>query len=174
MTRGPTIGAAPTLHPGRLDREYCPLALSTCRMRRPASATNTRRHRQSDKEAGNGLQTRSRRCASQRRRRGQAFYERIGYHIDHDHRVSDELRFVQITPPGSCCSIVIGNGITSAPPGSAQGLQVVVDDVEAAQAQLRDAGVEVGDVEDSLAGRFVFFSDPDGNGWAVQQFPARD
>jgi catechol 2,3-dioxygenase-like lactoylglutathione lyase family enzyme len=100
-----------------------------------------------------------------------AFYERIGYHIDHDHRVSDELRFVQITPPGSCCSIVIGNGITSAPPGSAQGLQVVVDDVEAAQAQLRAACVEVGDVQHALTGRFVFFSDPDGNGWAVQQFP---
>jgi predicted enzyme related to lactoylglutathione lyase len=103
-----------------------------------------------------------------------AFYERIGYHTDHDHRVSNELRFVQITPPGSCCSIVIGDGITSAPPGSAQRLQVVVEDVEAAQAQLRDAGVEeVGDVQDSPAGRFVFFSDPDGNGWAVQQFPAR-
>jgi catechol 2,3-dioxygenase-like lactoylglutathione lyase family enzyme len=101
-----------------------------------------------------------------------AFYERIGYHIDHDHRLSDELRFVQITPPGSCCSIVIGNGITSAPPGSAQRLQVVVEDVEAARAQLRDAGVDVGDVEESLAGRFVFFGDPDGNGWAVQQFPA--
>jgi catechol 2,3-dioxygenase-like lactoylglutathione lyase family enzyme len=101
------------------------------------------------------------------------FYERIGYHIDHDHRVSDELRFVQITPPGSCCSIVIGKGLTSAPPGSAQ-LQVVVDDVEAAQAQLRDADVEVGDVQDALTGRFVFFSDPDGNGWAVQQFRTRD
>ena len=103
-----------------------------------------------------------------------AFYERIGYHIDHDHRVSDELRSVQITPPGSCCSIVIGIGLTSAPPGSAQGLQVVVDDVEAAQAQLRGAGVEVGDVQHALTGRFVFFSDPDGNGWAVQQFRTRD
>ena len=102
------------------------------------------------------------------------FYERIGYHIDHDHRVSDELRSVQITPPGSCCSIVIGNGLTSAPPGSAQGLQVVVDDVEAAQAQLRDAGVEVGDIQYAPTGRFVFFSDPDGNGWAVQQFRTRD
>jgi catechol 2,3-dioxygenase-like lactoylglutathione lyase family enzyme len=102
------------------------------------------------------------------------FYERIGYHIDHDHRVSDELRFVQITPPGSCCSIVIGNGITSAPPGSAQRLQVVVDDIETAQLELREAGVEVGEVQDSPAGRFVFFADPDGNGWAVQQFPACD
>jgi catechol 2,3-dioxygenase-like lactoylglutathione lyase family enzyme len=73
-----------------------------------------------------------------------------------------------------CCSIVIGNGITSAPPGSAQRLQVVVDDVETAQVELREAGVEVGDVQDSPAGRFVFFTDPDGNGWAVQQFPACD
>ena len=103
-----------------------------------------------------------------------AFYERIGYHIDHDHRLSDELRFVQITPPGSCCSIVIGTGVTTAQPGSAQRLQVVVDDVVAAQTELRDAGVEVGEVEDLAAGRFVFFSDPDGNGWAVQQFPCRD
>jgi catechol 2,3-dioxygenase-like lactoylglutathione lyase family enzyme len=102
------------------------------------------------------------------------FYERIGYHIDYDHRVSDELRTVQITPPGSCCSIVIGNGLTSAAPGSAQGLQVVVDDVEAAQSQLRDAGVEVGDVQYGLTGRLVFFSDPDGNGWVVQQFLTRD
>jgi catechol 2,3-dioxygenase-like lactoylglutathione lyase family enzyme len=102
-----------------------------------------------------------------------AFYERIGYHVDHDHRVSSELRFVQITPPGSCCSIVIGNGVTSAPPGSAQGLQVVVDDVEAAQAQLRHTGVEVSDLRDSPTGWFVFFNDPDGNGWAVQQFRAR-
>jgi catechol 2,3-dioxygenase-like lactoylglutathione lyase family enzyme len=101
------------------------------------------------------------------------FYERIGY-IDHDHRVSDELRSVQITPRGSCCSIVIGKGLTSAPPGSAPGLQVVVDDVEAAQAQLRDACVEVGDVQHALTGRFVFFGNPDGNGCAVQQFPTRD
>jgi len=92
------------------------------------------------------------------------FYERIGYHIDHDHRVSDELRSVQITPPGSCCSIVIGNGITSAPPDSAQRLQVVVDDVETAQVELREAGVEVGEVQDFPARRFVFFTDPDGNG----------
>jgi catechol 2,3-dioxygenase-like lactoylglutathione lyase family enzyme len=102
-----------------------------------------------------------------------AFYERIGYHVDHDHRVSSELRFVQITPPGSCCSIVIGNGVTSAPPSSAQGLQVVVEDVEAAQTQLRNAGVEVSDLQDLPTGRFVFFSDPDGNGWAVQQFRTR-
>jgi len=93
------------------------------------------------------------------------FYERIGFRTDHDHRVNDALRFVQITPPGSDCSIVIGDGVTSAAPGSAQRMQT-------AHAELRDAGVEVGDVEDSPSGRFVYFSDPDGNGWAVQQFPA--
>ena len=100
------------------------------------------------------------------------FYERIGFRTDHDHRVNDALRFVQITPPGSDCSIVIGDGVTSAAPGSAQRMQVVVPDIETAYAELRDAGVEVGDVEDSPSGRFVYFSDPDGNGWAVQQFPA--
>lgn len=100
-----------------------------------------------------------------------AFYERIGYHTDHDHRVNDLLRFVQITPPGSDCSIVIGDGVTSAAPGSAQRMQVVVDDIEAARAELRGAGVDVGEIEDSASGRFVYFSDPDGNGWAVQQLP---
>jgi catechol 2,3-dioxygenase-like lactoylglutathione lyase family enzyme len=102
-----------------------------------------------------------------------AFYERIGYHTDHDHRVNDKLRFVQITPPGSDCSIVIGQGTTSASPGSAQRLQVVVDDIEAAQTQLSQAGVDVGEVQDTASGRFVYFSDPDGNTWAVQQFPTR-
>jgi catechol 2,3-dioxygenase-like lactoylglutathione lyase family enzyme len=100
-----------------------------------------------------------------------SFYERIGYHTDHDHRVNDHLRFVQITPPGSDCSIVIGDGVTSAPPGSAQRMQVVVSDIERAHAELHDAGVDVGDIEDSPSGRFVYFSDPDGNSWAVQQFP---
>ncbi len=105
--------------------------------------------------------------------KAKTFYERIGFHTDHDHRVNDALRFVQITPPGSDCSIVIGDGVTSAAPGSAQRMQVVVPDIETAYAELRDAGVEVGDVEDSPSGRFVYFSDPDGNGWAVQQFPGR-
>jgi len=100
-----------------------------------------------------------------------AFYERIGYHTDHDHRVNDHLRFVQITPPGSGCSIVIGDGVTSAAPGSAQRMQVVVSDIERARAELRKAGVEVGDIEESPSGRFVYFNDPDGNSWAVQQFP---
>jgi catechol 2,3-dioxygenase-like lactoylglutathione lyase family enzyme len=104
--------------------------------------------------------------------KAKAFYERIGYHTDHDHRVNDHLRFVQITPPGSGCSIVIGDGVTSAAPGSAQRMQVVVADIEAARTELRDAGVEIGEIEDSPSGRFVYFSDPDGNSWAVQQFPA--
>jgi catechol 2,3-dioxygenase-like lactoylglutathione lyase family enzyme len=106
--------------------------------------------------------------------RAKAFYtEQLGFHADHDHQVTDDLRFVQLTPPGSACSISIGNGIVDTPPGSAKGLQVVVDDIEAAHAQLRERGVEVSDVQDFPWGRFVFFSDPDGNGWAVQQIPAR-
>ncbi len=101
-----------------------------------------------------------------------AFYERIGYHTDHEHRVNGLLRFVQITPPGSACSTVIGDGVTSALPGSAERMQVVVDDIEAARTELRDAGVAVGEIQSSPSGRFVSFSDPDSNGWAVQQFPA--
>src|SRR5829696_2209117 len=100
--------------------------------------------------------------------RAKAFYvEQAGFHADHDHRVSDELRFVQLTPPGSACSISIGTGITDAAPGSVQGIQMVVAD--AAHRELSGRGVEVGDVQDFPWGRFVFFSDPDGNGWAVQQ-----
>ncbi|CRK54992.1 possible lyase [Alloactinosynnema sp. L-07] len=98
------------------------------------------------------------------------FYtEQVGFNLDHDHRVTDDLRFVQITPRGSACSISIGTGITEAEPGSVQGLQVVVDDVEVAHAYLVKSGVEVSEVQDFPWGRFVFFSDPDGNGWAVQQ-----
>jgi predicted enzyme related to lactoylglutathione lyase len=88
--------------------------------------------------------------------------------------VSDELRFVQLTPPGSGCSIAIGTGMPQGEPGSVQGLQLVVPDVEAAHAQLSERGVEVSDVQDFPWGRFVFFSDPDGNRWAVQQIPPRD
>jgi predicted enzyme related to lactoylglutathione lyase len=99
-----------------------------------------------------------------------AFYtEQVGFHLDHDHHVSEEIRFVQITPPGSGCSIAFGVGITTKDPGSVEGLQVVVRDVEAARAQLVAHGVEVSDVADFPWGRFVFFRDPDGNGWAVQQ-----
>jgi predicted enzyme related to lactoylglutathione lyase len=107
--------------------------------------------------------------------RAKAFYtEKAGFNADHDHRVSDEIRFVQLTPPGSACSIAIGTGIVDTPPGSVQGLQLVVSDINVARAQLLERGVEVSGVEEFPWGSFVFFSDPDGNGWAVQQLPARD
>jgi predicted enzyme related to lactoylglutathione lyase len=107
--------------------------------------------------------------------RAKAFYtEQVGFNADHDHRVSDELRFVQLTPPGSACSIAIGNGTTEKEPGSVEGLQLVVDDIEAAHAELTERGVDVSEVQDFPWGRFVFFTDPDGNGWAVQQIPPRD
>jgi catechol 2,3-dioxygenase-like lactoylglutathione lyase family enzyme len=105
--------------------------------------------------------------------RAKAFYtEQAGFTLDHDHTVSDTLRFVQLTPRGSACSITIGIGITEAEPGSVKGLQLVVSDIEAAHAELADRGVEVSEIQDHPWGRFVFFSDPDGNGWAVQQIPA--
>ncbi len=107
--------------------------------------------------------------------RAKAFYtEKAGFNTDHDHRVSDEIRFVQLTPPGSACSIAIGMGIVDTPPGSAQGLQLVVSDINAARAELLERGVEVSGVEEFPWGSFVFFSDPDGNGWSVQQLPTRD
>jgi predicted enzyme related to lactoylglutathione lyase len=107
--------------------------------------------------------------------RAKAFYtEQAGFNADHDHRVSDTMRFVQLTPPGSACSIAIGQGIMETEAGSAQGLQMVVSDIEAARAELAGRGVEVGEVQDFPWGRFVFFSDPDGNGWAVQQLPPRE
>jgi catechol 2,3-dioxygenase-like lactoylglutathione lyase family enzyme len=106
--------------------------------------------------------------------RAKAFYtEKIGFVADQDHRVSDEVRFVQLTPPGSACSIAFGEGITTSTPGAVQGLQLVVPDVAAAHAELAERGVEVSEVQDFPWGSFVFFSDPDGNGWAVQQIPAR-
>ena len=104
-----------------------------------------------------------------------AFYtEKVGFNADHDHVVSPEMRFVQLTPPGSACSIALGQGITDATPGSVQGMQLVVSDVKVAHASLRERGVDVSDVQDFPWGSFVFFSDPDGNRWAVQQIPARD
>jgi predicted enzyme related to lactoylglutathione lyase len=107
--------------------------------------------------------------------RAKAFYvDQVGFNADHDHRVSDEMRFVQLTPPGSACSIAIGTGIMDTEPGSAQGLQLVVSDADAARAHLLERGVEVGEVQELPWGRFVFFNDPDGNGWAVQQIPKRD
>jgi predicted enzyme related to lactoylglutathione lyase len=106
--------------------------------------------------------------------RAKAFYtEKVGFIADHDHRVSDEIRFVQLTPPGSACSIALGKGVTDAPPGSVQGMQMVVSDIQAARDELVGRGVEVGDVQEFPWGSFVFFSDPDGNRWAVQQLPPR-
>ena len=106
--------------------------------------------------------------------RAKAFYtEQVGFNADHDHQVSDEVRFVQLTPPGSACSIAIGSGIVETPPGSVQGLQLVVADINAARDELVKRDVEVGEVQEFPWGSFVFFSDPDGNGWAVQQIPAR-
>ena len=101
--------------------------------------------------------------------RAKAFYVQAGFNADHDHRVSDEIRFVQLTPPGSACSIAIGLGVIDTPPGSVKGLQMVVDDIEAAHEHLSGRGIEASEVQDFPWGRFVFFSDPDGNGWAVQQ-----
>ncbi len=104
--------------------------------------------------------------------RAKAFYvDKAGFNLDHDHAVSDEIRFVQLTPPGSACSIAIGKGLTELAPGSLEGLQLVVDDIEAARAELAGRGVEVGEIQDFPWGRFVFFSDPDSNRWAVQQIP---
>ncbi len=106
--------------------------------------------------------------------RAKAFYiEKVGFNADHDHRVSDELRFVQLTPPGSACSIAIGTGIVDSQPGTAAGLQLVVTDIEAARAELVERGVEVSEVQDLPGGQFVFFEDPDGNGWSVQGIPSR-
>jgi catechol 2,3-dioxygenase-like lactoylglutathione lyase family enzyme len=106
--------------------------------------------------------------------RSKAFYvDGAGFNADHDHRVNDELRFIQLTPPGSACSITIGEGVTDAEPGSVKGMQLVVEDIEAAHAELSGRGVDVSDVQEFPWGRFVFFSDPDGNAWAVQQSPGR-
>ncbi|HYZ91722.1 MAG TPA: glyoxalase superfamily protein [Actinomycetota bacterium] len=103
------------------------------------------------------------------------FYrDKVGFNLDHDHRVSDDLRFVQLTPAGSACSIAFGEGVTSTVPGSVQGLQVVVSDIEAARTELVERGVEVGEIQDFPWGSFVFFTDPDGNGWAVQQIVPRN
>jgi catechol 2,3-dioxygenase-like lactoylglutathione lyase family enzyme len=106
--------------------------------------------------------------------RARSFYEdRAGFTVDHDHTISDDLRFVQVTPPGSACSIAFGKGLIDSAPGSTKGLQVVVDDIDKAREQLVTAGVEVGEIDDQAWGRFVYFSDPDGNAWAVQELPVR-
>jgi catechol 2,3-dioxygenase-like lactoylglutathione lyase family enzyme len=107
--------------------------------------------------------------------RAKSFYvDQVGFNADHDHTVSDDLRFVQLTPPGSACSIALGKGLVEMEPGSVKGLQMVVPDVETARAELAARGVDVSDVQDFAWGSFVFFNDPDGNGWAVQQLPPRD
>jgi catechol 2,3-dioxygenase-like lactoylglutathione lyase family enzyme len=106
--------------------------------------------------------------------RAKAFYvDQVGFHADHDHKVHEGLRFVQLTPPGSACSIVLGTGVTEMAPGSQKGLQVVVDDVAAARQQLLDRGVDVSEIDAQAWGLFVTFSDPDGNTWALQQIPQR-
>jgi catechol 2,3-dioxygenase-like lactoylglutathione lyase family enzyme len=104
--------------------------------------------------------------------RAKDFYTKeAGFNADHDIVVSDEIRFIQLTPPGSACSIALGKGVVDAPPGSAKGLQLVVEDVHAAREELAGRGVEVSEVQEFPWGSFVFFSDPDGNAWAVQQIP---
>jgi predicted enzyme related to lactoylglutathione lyase len=106
--------------------------------------------------------------------RAKAFYaDQVGFVVDHDHTVSDELRFVQLTPPGSACSISIGTGLADSEPGSVKGLQVVVDDADAARAYLVGRGVDAPEVEEFPWGRFTGFRDPDGNEWAVQQITTR-
>ena len=102
--------------------------------------------------------------------RAKAFYaDQAGFVAEHDHQVSGDLRFVQLTPPGSACSIALTSGAHTMAPGSLEGLQLVVADVEKARDELLSRGVEVSDVQDFPWGRFVFFADPDGNRWAVQE-----
>jgi predicted enzyme related to lactoylglutathione lyase len=106
--------------------------------------------------------------------RAKAFYtEQAGFIADVDQSVSDEIRFVQLTPRGSACSIALGRGLVDSAPGSLQGLQLVVSDIQAARAELVGRGVEVSEVQTFPWGSFVFFKDPDGNGWSVQQLPER-
>ena len=110
--------------------------------------------------------------------RAKAFYaEKVGFNVDldvnasTDHRVTDERRVVQLTPPGSACSIAFGIGIVNTPPGSVQGLHLVVSDIEAARTELIDRGVEVGEVQDLGGVLYAPFNDPDGNSWTLQQLP---
>jgi predicted enzyme related to lactoylglutathione lyase len=106
--------------------------------------------------------------------RAKAFYtEQIGFHLDHDHQVNAQVRFLQLTPPGSACSIAIGTGLVDLPPGAVVNLQLVVPDIAAAQAELSQRGVAVSPVQVLPWGSFIFFQDPDGNRWSVQQLPDR-
>jgi catechol 2,3-dioxygenase-like lactoylglutathione lyase family enzyme len=107
--------------------------------------------------------------------RAKDFYtSKLGFNADHDHTVSEEIRFVQLTPPGSACSIALGKGVTDAEPGSVKGLQLVVSDIDAARAELVERGVEVSEVREFPWGKFLFFQDPDGNAWSVQVLPPRE
>lgn len=101
--------------------------------------------------------------------RAKDFYVRLGFNADHDHTVSEDLRFVQLTPPGSACSICIGKGITDAEPGSVVGMQVVVKDIEEAEREFKSRGIDISPIDDQAWGRFIYFADPDGNKWAVQE-----
>jgi predicted enzyme related to lactoylglutathione lyase len=102
--------------------------------------------------------------------RAKSFYvDKVGFNADHDHTVNPQLRFVQLTPPGSACSVVLGVGMTDMPPGSQRGVQMVVADADAARKELAERGVDVSDVDDQPWGRFVYFADPDGNTWSLQQ-----
>ena len=104
--------------------------------------------------------------------RAKAFYvDQVGFHADHDYQVNENLRFVQLTPPGSACSVVMGTGITQMPPGSQLGVQIVVADVTAARQQLIDRGVQASEVDVQPWGSFVTFADPDGNTWSLQELP---
>ena len=103
--------------------------------------------------------------------RARDFYARVGFVVDHDQTVSEEVRFVQLTPPGSACSIAVGRGLTKMAPWSLDNLQMVVPDADAVYASLRERGVEVEGVTDLAWGRFVFFRDPDGNRWSLQELP---
>lgn len=101
--------------------------------------------------------------------RARDFYAKVGFNVDHDHRVNENLRFVQLTPPGSACSICLGEGITPAEPGSVVGMQMVVDNAAAAHKELTAKGIEVSDIDNQPWGNFVYFNDPDGNAWALQE-----
>jgi catechol 2,3-dioxygenase-like lactoylglutathione lyase family enzyme len=106
--------------------------------------------------------------------RAKAFYvDQVGFVADVDSTVSEDIRFVQLTPPGSACSIALGRGIVDSEPGTLKGLQLVVGDAAAARAELLERGVEASEVQHFPWGEFVYFSDPDGNAWSVQQLPAR-
>jgi catechol 2,3-dioxygenase-like lactoylglutathione lyase family enzyme len=107
--------------------------------------------------------------------RAKSFYvDKVGFNADFDQQVNPELRFVQLTPPGSACSIYLGTGLTEMTPGSQKGLQVVVEDVAAVREELMSRGVQTGEVDVQAWGSFIYFSDPDGNTWSVQQLPPRD